>query len=93
MARTKEEDALMSQIANLERQLHDKRAELLEVRIKQSGIKIGQIAVTQKGRYRIVRIEPTGWGDPWLIGNPTKKDGTFGTAEHRVYGKYTIEAD
>lgn len=90
MKHTKEEEALMSQIANLEIKLRGMKGQLEDLRIQKTGIQIGQIAVTTKGRFRIVKIEPIG-SSVWLVGNPTKKDGTFGVAERRIYGDYTIE--
>jgi hypothetical protein len=93
MARTKQEDALMSQVANLEQQLYKKREELKAYRISRAGVSVGEVLESiERGVVRVARIEPNenGWGRPDLYVNLKKKDGTFGEREVHLWGKWSV---
>lgn len=95
--RTKEEDAIMSRIANLEHELERQRSLLRDERMKHAGIAIGDIVLCQRGRFhgerfRVVEIEVRSYGGkPWVKGNPTKKDGTFGNALRSLFSDWEKE--
>lgn len=66
----------------------------MEAMIEAAPFKVGDI-VNQgpgTGAYRICRVEPKGFAI-WYMGNPQRKDGTFGTAERRLFhGVQAVDA-
>lgn len=93
MQRTKHEEALMSQLANLNAAVRAKEKELEDYRISQSGVKVGDVVVTAKGRFKVTVVEPKSWGGkPWLKAAAEKKDGTFGARIVTVYGDWELES-
>lgn len=87
--RTKEEDRLMSQIANLEAELNRKRELLREERERNCGVRIGDIVIYRGEEYRVAEIDPKSWGGTWIRGNPKKKNGEFGNQIRALYNDWT----
>ncbi|WP_224796798.1 hypothetical protein [Pandoraea sputorum] len=81
--------ALMSQIANLEKKLRDKKQELHDERVRQTGVNIGDIVLYLGEEFRVVGIEALD-GITWLTGNPRKKNGEFGNAVRNLYSGWTL---
>ncbi|SAL10371.1 hypothetical protein AWB73_00101 [Caballeronia turbans] len=80
----------MSQVANLEDQLRKKRKELLDCRAAKAGVKVGDVVVTDKGRFRVAHIQPWSLGVDLKV-NSLKKDGTWGERVTRLFDKWTVE--
>ncbi|WP_430229239.1 hypothetical protein [Paraburkholderia tropica] len=92
MKRSKEEAAIMSRIENLREELARQERLLEEERVKLAGIAIGDIVLCEGERYRVARVDVNSWGGkPWLMANPTKKDGTFWTALRRLFSDWERE--
>lgn len=91
VTRSKEEDAIMSRIANLKQELA-RQNDLLEAeRLKRAGVAIGDVVLRKGERFRVAEIEVHDWGKAWVKGNPTKKDGTFGTALRSLFSYWEKE--
>jgi hypothetical protein len=91
MQRSKQEDALMSQIANARQKLRDLESQLDELRIAQSGVKVGDIVVSGSERYQVLEVDPKSWGDVWVVGGKRKKDGTFGASRKSLFSNWEKE--
>ena len=90
--RSKEEDAIMSRIANLKQEIARQEGLLEAERLKRAGVAIGDIVIRRGERYRVAEIDVQFWGGkPWVKGNPTKKDGTFGTALRSLFSEWEKE--
>ncbi|WP_154587907.1 hypothetical protein [Burkholderia pseudomallei] len=87
--RTKEEERLMSQIANLEAELNRKRELLREERERNCGVRIGDIVLYRGEEYRVAEIDPQPYGGAWVRGNPKKKNGEFGNQIRALYNRWT----
>jgi hypothetical protein len=88
---SKEEDAIMSRIANLERQLKHQRGLLEAERIRRAGISVGDVVVSKGERFRVAEVKAFSYGQAWVTGNPEKKDGTFGTSRRNLYSDWQKE--
>lgn len=91
MQRTKHEEALMSQLANLEQAVVAKKKELAAYRESQAGVSVGSIVVNEKGeRCRVASIDARSFAI-YLKVNALKKDGTWGNRATHLWGKWTVE--
>jgi hypothetical protein len=84
MAKSKEEDAIMSRIANLKAELQRQEGLLKQERMRIAGVAIGDIVECKGVRYQVADVQHSSYS-VWVIGNPQRKDGTFGTAARRLY--------
>jgi hypothetical protein len=91
MKRSKEEDAIMSRIANLETDLKRQRGLLEAERLRNAGIAVGDIVVSKGERFRVCEVKPFSYGSVWVIGNAKKKDGSWGAARRALYSDWTKE--
>jgi hypothetical protein len=91
MKRSKEEDAIMSRIANLKTELKRQNKLLEEERYRNAGIAIGDIVVSKGERFRVAQVKTFSYGSVWVIGNAKKKDGSWGTAPRQLYNDWTKE--
>lgn len=85
MNHTKEEQAIMSRIANLRTELARQQKLLEAEKLKRAGVAIGDIVICKGERYRVAKVTAFGYGKSWVGGNPTKKDGTFGSSIRNLY--------
>lgn len=89
---SKKLDSLHSEMANLRGLREAIRVKYVYLAF---GVRVGSVVEDPEGRrYRVVKIDRW-WGDdekPWLVGNPTKKDGTFGKAERNIYDWTLVES-
>jgi hypothetical protein len=88
MNHTKEEQAIMSRIANLRKELKRQEVLLDAERLSRAGVAVGDIVISQGARFRVAKVHPYGWGKSAVTGNPTKKDGTFGGALRCLGGNW-----
>lgn len=63
--------------------------DLLEkAKLEACPVKVGDIVIHERSGlpHRVTEVDVR-WGsrDPWLYGNPKKKDGTWGTARRALY--------
>lgn len=86
---TPEINALKSRVGDLRRQLTEAEDRLREAEIAQCPAKIGDIVTYRGQEHRVTEIKPS-WQKAWLMGNPRKKDGTFGIAERHLYGDWEL---
>ena len=91
MKRSKEEDAIMSRIANLETELKRQRKLLDEERYRNVGVAIGDIVVSRGERFRVAEVKTFSYGSAWVVGNAKKKDGTWGASKRALYSDWTKE--
>ena len=64
---------------------------LHKARLAAAGVSVGDIVRTGNGklfRVAVVQVFPT--GRPWLVGNPQRVDGSFGTAKRNLYGGWEL---
>lgn len=83
--------SLEAEVARLRSGLMAAKKRLEEARIAACGVAVGDI-VRGTGRYagkryRVCEIDAS-WSPPWLIANPERKDGTFGTAARNLFGNW-----
>jgi hypothetical protein len=82
---------ILSDIHTHQRELRLKLAELLH------GAKVGAVVEWRGQKYRVTKVDVkyyySGDQKPWLEGNPTKKDGTFGTAVRKLYSDWDLVKD
>lgn len=86
--RTKEEERLMSQIANLETELNRKRELLREERERNCGVRIGDIVLYRGDEYRVKEIEISPYCVVSLRVNPKTKNGEFGNDIFCLFSKW-----
>lgn len=83
----KEETRLRETLAATAKTREDLEIKKVEV---EHGITIGTVVISRDGvEHRVTSISAS-WGMPWLMGNPRKKDGTWGTAERHLYGDWKV---
>jgi len=85
--------ALEKEVDRLRIELHAAEDRLRTAKISAIGVSPGDI-VNGTGRYagnqyRVVAIDPS-WSKAWIVGNPKRKDGTFGSAERHIYGNWEL---
>lgn len=81
MQRTKEEDALISQVANARKKVEEAQKRLDEYRVANCGFEVGDVIVNSQGaELQVRRIEAQRWGTVWLYCGKKKKNGEFGNA-------------
>lgn len=82
--------ALESKVKSLRTELRDCENLLRDAQVSASGLSIGDIVRLKRTekRFRISRIEPQLYGKIWLMGNPERRDGTFGTAERHLFSDW-----
>lgn len=89
----------MDNIELIEKRVNDIRAdlraaeaELREAKLSACPVKIGDIVTsTRTGvKHRVTEIDVR-FREPWVTGNPLKKDGTFGIAKRCLYSNFTVE--
>lgn len=83
---------LEATVARLQDELRKANQALEAARISECGVKIGDV-VTGTGRYagktfRVAKIDAH-WSPPWLIGNPQRADGSFGTGTRNLFNSWT----
>jgi len=56
------------------------------------GVRVGSIVKDRKGiEHKVTQVDTRYYdGSPWLVGNPKKKDGTFGIAQRNLYSCWTL---
>lgn len=55
------------------------------------GVRIGSIIKDRNGVvYRVIEVSTRFDGKPWLVGNPKKKDGSFGIAQRNIYSDWEL---
>lgn len=68
-------------------------AEKIRLAEEKYGLCIGCVVKSHDGKeYKVTEIT-TSWDKPWVVGNPRKKDGTFGIAKRNVYGSWEVITD
>lgn len=68
-------------------------AERASLTFQKYGVRGGSIVRRRMdGRlYRVVSVDTSWWpGRPWLVGNPQRKDGTYGTGFHNLFGDWEL---
>lgn len=87
-------ERLQKRVADLYAQLRDAEAELMEAKLAACPVKIGDIvASTRTGvKHRVTEVDVR-FRKTWVIGNPLKKDGTFGAAKRYLYDNFTVERE
>lgn len=83
-------DALKSRVGDLRRQLREAEKRLLKAEIAAAPVKIGDVVTYRGTEHRVVEVIPQSWGEPWVKGNPKKKDGTWGTALRSLYKDWKL---
>ena len=88
-------EALRLKIKDLEAQWEACREALRNAELDACPIKVGMVVVTPRDgkRYRVVDVD-TQWGPnekPWLVGNPQRADGTFGTGRRNLFNHWNLE--
>jgi len=93
---------LIEKKKSVERNLKEINNKILETRLaiafERYGIKIGSIvastAINTKGiLHRVTRVDVSWYRDkPWVVGNPKRKDGTFGTTNRNLYNEWELVA-
>ena len=87
MAKSKEEDAIMSRIANLRTEIARQERLLKQERMRIAGVAIGDIVECKGVMYKVADVQDHTFG-VWVLGNPQRKDGSFGTATRRIYSEW-----
>lgn len=83
--RSKEEKALMSQIANAEEKLRDLKQKLKEERIKNARVSVGDIVTDRTGEeFQVTAIAPRSYWTNLVVAKK-KKDGSFGKATKTIF--------
>lgn len=72
---------LREELAELDRAIY-------AAKIAATGISAGEVVVRRGVEYRVVRVEALWARKPWIIGNPRRKDGSFGTAERNLFDEW-----
>ncbi len=86
-------EELRRKVKSLEDQLTDARHELARAELDACAVKVGMIVRgtgRHKGEFRVAEVDPKSWGEPWVIGNPKKADGSWGTARRHLFGNYKL---
>lgn len=84
---------LTRKVQSLRDQLKAASESLIAAKEAACPVKRGDLVLCKGIEYRITHIRFHSWDNPedkpWLMGNPKRKDGTFGTAERHLYGDWT----
>ncbi len=85
---------LKKRVDDLGAQLRDARNELRQALLDASPVKIGDTVIAKRDgkKYRVIDLDPT-WNPPWVVGNQTRTDGSFGTARRNLFSDYTVESE
>lgn len=85
-------DDLKRKVQSLTDQLKEARQSLLNAELAACPIKIGMIVIYAGIEYRVTMVNPElrGKKNYWLRGNRRRKDGTFGTADHRLFDDWEL---
>ena len=91
--------ALEKRVRELINELNETRLILTQKKMDICGIKIGDIVTDARGtEFRVTNIDVSMWkpsddeifkiNNPWVSGNPRKKDGEFGNSVRNLYGNW-----
>jgi hypothetical protein len=81
--------ALQDELRAAQAALHQARLDACPVKVGMTVRRTGQFS----GLFMVAEVRPeTAWGDkmPWVVGNPQKADGTWGTARRYLYDRYEV---
>lgn len=77
------------EVERLRSELREAERLLRDARIKVTGVAVGDIVRHSRNKklFRVARVEPHSHST-WLMGNPQRADGTFGTAERHLFDEW-----
>jgi hypothetical protein len=97
------EKVLLRDQAHHEHELYEIRTLLRELKensiCEKWSVEVGSIVKDRKGLlHKVSKVEVSSYdtisyylrNKPWLVGNPLRKDGTYGTAERNLYGDWEL---
>jgi hypothetical protein len=85
-------DVLRDRVEKLTKLLAGAKAMLKAAEIAQCDIKIGDLVHFSGVQFRVCDIQPQLSGKPWVVGNPRRQDGTFGTGRRLLYSSWEKSA-
>ena len=83
-----QEKDLLAKLNAVRKSITEEKTRLAE---HEFGVRVGSIVKDHKGvEYKVTQVDTRYGGSPWLVGNPKKKDGTFGIAQRKLYSGWTL---
>lgn len=84
-------DVIRAEVEELKGLLEDAQNRLHAAQLEASPVKVGMTVRNRGEEYRVVEVRPMSWrGREWVVGNPKKKDGTWGNTRRHLYDNYEI---
>lgn len=81
-------DVLRDRVEKLTKLLDGAKGMLKAAEIAECGLAIGDLVSCQGVQFRVCDIQVQLIGKPWVIGNPRRADGTFGTGKRHLFSAW-----